>query len=92
MTHDANWFIAAIDWTPVLVAIITLIGVFFNGWIALKLHAQLKTPSGTSIGKQVENINHIAIGTHHAAVKVAREMGIKPEPVPDLTKEELAGD
>ena len=76
MTHNAFGLVAAIDWTPVIVAVVTLAGVVFTGWIALRLHAQLKTPSGMTIGKQVENPHHLMIGTRNMTAAITKDLGV----------------
>lgn len=51
---------SAIDWTQVVVALIAglpaILGAVFSGVVWLRI----RTPSGTSIGTQVEQANHLA--------------------------------
>lgn len=51
---------SGVDWTNVLVALIAglpaIIGAVFSAIVVLRT----KTPSGDSIGKQVEQANHLA--------------------------------
>jgi hypothetical protein len=75
--HDALTLIAAIDWGPIVVALITLAGVIFNGCLGAYVMWHLRTPSGTSIGKQVEHANVTAIVTHHRVEALAKELGVK---------------
>lgn len=56
--------VAAVDWTNVLVALIAglpaIIGAIYSG----RVHRQIRTPSGPSIGKQVEHANVSAIANN----------------------------
>lgn len=71
--------VAAIDWTAIMVAIITLSGVVFNGLVALWIATHVRTPSGTRIGKQVENAHHVAIANRHLLVRLSRELGLRAD-------------
>ncbi len=79
--RDALGLVAVIDWTPIVVAIITLIGVLGAACINAYVLIQLRTPSGTSIGKQVENTHHLAIGTRNVTVAMAQELGVTAKAV-----------
>lgn len=77
--RDDLALLAALDWTPIVVALITLISSLgvaaLNVWVVL----HLRTPSGTRIGKQVENNAHLTIDNRNLLVRVAREMGIRAD-------------
>jgi hypothetical protein len=72
-------FFAAIDWTPVIVAALTLVGVCVNVLAGVYIAVHVRTPSGTRIGKQVEDANVTAITNRHLLVRIAREMGMKAD-------------
>jgi len=73
--HNGVAFVAAIDWTPVIVALIGMVGSVTSAAIGAYVVYQLRTPSGTSIGKQVESTHLAAIGANHRADAVARRLG-----------------
>jgi len=82
--RDAAGAVLALDWTPILVAALTLVGVVFNGVVAVYITTRLRTPSGTTIGKQVEDVNNIALINHHRLVRLINELGAEddaPRPV-----------
>jgi hypothetical protein len=70
----------AIDWTPIVVALITLSGVIFNTLVGLFIWWQLRTPSGTRIGKQVEDARHDGLATHYRVRALAKALGEPGEP------------
>jgi len=80
--HDGAAFVAAIDWTPVIVAVITLFGVCVNVLGAIYIAVQLRTPSGPSIGKQVEAAHLTSISNAHRITALARRLDA-PEPLAD---------
>ncbi len=66
--------LAAIDWTPVLVSLITLAGVVFTGLCQVGLYLYIKPPSngkfgfrGGSLGRMIEE-THANTGVTTAAV------------------------
>jgi len=72
--REAAGFVAAIDWTPVIVALIGMIGSVTSAAIGAYVVWQLRTPSGTSIGKQVESTHLAAIGANHRADALTRRL------------------
>ena len=78
--RDAAGFVAAIDWTPVIVALIGMIGSVTSAAIGAYVVWQLRTPSGTSIGKQVESAHLAAIGSNHRVDALARRLGSPERP------------
>lgn len=51
---------AAVDWTMVLDTLIITLPAIIAAIYAALIHSQIKTPSGRSIGKQVEWTGHTA--------------------------------
>jgi hypothetical protein len=86
VARDAFAFVAAIDWTPVLVAVIAMIGSLGSAAISAYVVLQLRTPSGMSIGKQVEGAHLTTVGNSHRITALAARLGV-PE-----TAEPLKGD
>lgn len=78
LAHDLATLVASIDWNAIIVALITLSGVIFNGLLALYIATHVRTPSGTKIGTQVEDMQHITIVNRHMLVRLAKELGVKP--------------
>jgi hypothetical protein len=78
--RDALAFIAAIDWTPILVAIITLAGTVFVALLNLYVVRQIRTPSGRSIGAQVEDAHHVGLANHYRIRALAAALGEPGEP------------
>jgi hypothetical protein len=89
LAHDNYAVLAAVDWTAISVALITLTGVIFNSLVGLFLYWQLRTPSGTRIGKQVEDAHHVGLANHYRIMSLASALGEPGEPdVPDERKRE----
>ena len=63
---------ASVDWTNVLDTLIITIPAIIAALYARRVHAEVKTPSGTSIGKQVEHAHLTAIANNHL---LARSVG-----------------
>lgn len=70
---------AAVEWTNVLVALIAGLPAIISAVGVLLVHRQIKTPSGTSIGKQVENTLHTALSNHYRLRAVGSTVSA-PEP------------
>ncbi len=65
--------LAAIDWTPVLVSLITLAGVVFTGLCQVFFYFYIKPPSGGRLGKMMEQ-------THaNSAISVAAVTGLEED-------------
>ena len=79
LARDLAAVLASIDWNAIIVALITLSGVVFNGLIAMWIATRVRTPSGTKIGTQVEDVQHITIINRHLLARLSREMGVKPD-------------
>jgi hypothetical protein len=54
---DPNVLASAIDWTPVIVACITLAGVIFTGLCQLFFFWYIKPPSGGRLGRMMEQVH-----------------------------------
>lgn len=68
--------LASVDWTPVIVALITLAGVIFSALCTVYVAMLIRTPSKRSIGDQVEGAHHIAISNRMLLARMAKQMGI----------------
>ena len=80
--RDAVALVAAIDWTPIVVAVITLVGVCITVAGNIYLAWQLRTPSGPKIGTQVEQAHLTSISNAHRITALARRLD-SPEPLAD---------
>lgn len=69
-----------VDWTLVLVALIGAIPATIAAWASLQAKRQLKTPSGTSIGKQVEDAHHTALANNYRLQALGNGFDV---PLPD---------
>jgi hypothetical protein len=56
--------VGSIDWTNVLVALIAGLPAIIAAVGVLLVHQKIKTPSGKSIGKQVEDTLHTALANN----------------------------
>lgn len=56
--------IAAIDWTLVLCALIPTIPALIAAWRIDSVHRKITTPSGASIGTQVEDSHHVSLANN----------------------------
>lgn len=56
--------VGAIDWTTVIAAIIAGLPAIIAAIFAGLVHGQVKTPSGPSIGKQVESAHLVGIANN----------------------------
>ena len=79
MGHEAGYFIVGLDWTPILVALITLVGVCINAFVAVYVARLVRTPSKRSIGEQVESAHHIAITNRTLLTRMALALGVKAD-------------
>lgn len=79
--------VASVDWTQVLVALIAGVPATVAAWAGLHNKAALKTPSGTSIGKQVESTHHTALGNNYRLQALGNGFDV---PMPDDAAREEA--
>lgn len=69
--------LAMIDWSLVIVAAIGAVPATIGAWAALQNGRKLRTPSGTSIGKQVEAAHHTSIASNYRLQAMGGELGVK---------------
>lgn len=85
---------AMIDWTNVLVTVIVGLPAMIGAVASLRVHSQIKTPSKTSIGAQVENALQTALANHYRLRALAGD-GMPPTPAEvraeDARAEEITG-
>jgi hypothetical protein len=62
---------SGINWTNVIVALIAGLPAIIAAVLAGLVHRQVATPSGTSIGKQVEGSHLTAIANNHLLAAAA---------------------
>lgn len=79
---------SGVDWTNVLVALIAGVPAIIAAIGVLFVHGQVKTPSGKSIGAQVEDALHVALANnlHINAVSSKVDAAIPPGAVVEETK------
>lgn len=82
--HELASLVASIDWNAIIVALITLSGVVFNGLVALYIARYVRTPSGMRIGKQVEWAHHTVIANSALLRRVALKVGVRADD-PEVT-------
>jgi hypothetical protein len=75
--------VGSIDWTNVLDTLIITVPAIIAAIYAARVHQQVRTPSGKSIGKQVEDALHVAISNNHYATAISSEVGAKPSAAAD---------
>jgi hypothetical protein len=89
LARDACTFLAVVDWTPVLVALIGMVGSVISAGIGAWVVYQLRTPSGMSIGHQVEASHHVALSNNYRIQALAAALGESGKPdVPNERKRE----
>lgn len=84
--------VASVDWTNVLVALIAGLPAIIAAIAAMLVRRDIKTPSGTAIGKQVENALHTSLANNYHLRALGNTVGAPPSPearteaakVPDL--------
>lgn len=57
--------VAVVTWPDVALALIAGMPGIIAAVAALRVHAKIKTPSGTPIGQQVEDVQHVALANHY---------------------------
>jgi hypothetical protein len=78
---------SSVDWTNVLVALIAGLPAILAAVFAARTHSQVQTPSGKTIGKQVEDALHLALSNNYHL----QSIGAKVEaPTPSLADGEAA--
>jgi hypothetical protein len=82
--HDHGGPLLAFDWTPIVVALISLAGVVISCGTSVWIALQLRTPSGTRIGKQVEGAHLTSIANNHELQVLKKQMGLPTRGAFDL--------
>lgn len=80
-------FLAEVDTTAVILAGIGAVVAIVNGLGIALVYAHLRTPSGTRIGKQVENALHTALANNYRLQAMGGELDVR---MPDVAAEEEA--
>lgn len=78
--------LASIEWTQVLIASIAAVPATIAAWASLSNRTSLKTPSGTTVGKQVENAHHVALANNYRLQALGDGFEV-PMPEQALTEE-----
>jgi hypothetical protein len=55
---------AGVDWTQVFVAVIAAVPATLSALLGYRVLVHLRTPSGTKIGKQVEDTQHVSLSNN----------------------------
>jgi len=84
--------VGTVDWTNILLALIAALPGIIAAIFAGSVHRKIKTPSGTPIGRQVENNLHTGLANHYKLRSIADkvkapetpEAHAEAEKVPDL--------
>lgn len=75
MTHELSPFLAAFDWSGIVEALIAAVASVVNTFGIVILYRHIRTPSGTRIGTQVEDLQHVALANHYRITKLASSLG-----------------
>lgn len=70
--------VGAIDWTNVLVALIAGVPSVLAAIGVVVINWRIATPSGQSIGRQVEGVHHVAIANNQRLVSVNEKLDAQP--------------
>jgi hypothetical protein len=68
------------DIYDVLVAIVAAIPATIGALTSLYVVKQIRTPSRTAIGKQVEDNRHVTLANHYLLRSTAKDVGIETPP------------
>lgn len=68
---------ATIDWTQVLIAIVASVPATISAIGVIFVRRDLRTPSGTTIGKQVEDTNHNSRVAATQSLHIAGQVGAR---------------
>jgi hypothetical protein len=75
--------VAAIDWTQVIVALIAGLPAIIAAYYARGVKRDIKTPSGRTLGEQVEGTLYTSIGNAHRLDSIRRVVGSDPPVNPE---------
>lgn len=67
--------VAAVDWTYIIVALIAGLPAIISAVGVILVHEKIRTPSGKSIGKQVEDTQHTVISNNQYAAAISQKVG-----------------
>lgn len=75
---------SAPSWTAVALALIAALPGIIAAIAALSVRRSVQTPSGPSIGQQVEDAHHVAIANNHALNRpgIERRLTVRKAPLP----------
>lgn len=76
LSRESAGLLAAFNWDVVVVALITAVGTCVNTAIGVVLYWHLRTPSGMTIGKQVESAHHVALGNNYRLQSLTGELNV----------------
>lgn len=74
---------SGVDWTNVLVALIAGLPAIIAAIGVLVVHRQIRTPSGKSIGAQVEDTLHTSLSNNFHLQSIGGKVGAKTPPAAD---------
>lgn len=75
--------VAAIDWTNVIVALIVGLPAIIAAIFAGSVHRQIKTPSGKTLGKQVEDVIHTVLSNNYHLQSIGAKVEAATPPQAD---------
>jgi hypothetical protein len=67
--------LAVVDWTQVLVALIAGLPAILAAVVSLRVRRDIQTPSGRSIGKQVEDNRHVGLSNAYRLESLRKHAG-----------------
>lgn len=76
--------LAVLDWGSVIAALIAGVPATVAALLASRNNRALRTPSGTSVGKQVESAHQTAIANNYRLQAMGQEFDV---PMPDKASE-----
>lgn len=71
---------AVTSWPDVEIALVAGLSGIIAAVAALRVHRAVRTPSGTSIGRQVENVQHTALSNYYRLHSLTKGLDV-PVPV-----------
>jgi hypothetical protein len=66
--------VAAATWADVALALVPTIAAVAAACIAYLNHRQIRTPSGTTIGRQVEGSHHVSLANNYRLQRLTGEL------------------
>jgi hypothetical protein len=68
---------ASVGWPDVTIALIAGLPGILAAFAALRVNQQIRTPSKTSIGRQIEDVNHTARANNYHLQAMGGDLGTK---------------